>query len=122
MDDFVAIDFKTANRALNSACAAGLTVVRAGRITETYSSLIRPPTLDFDQGFISIHGITSDADDKATGSVSKKTNIVVVGDEVLDLYKRSGKTTGTLAKTVELQEAGTPIRIINESEFLEMIE
>jgi len=310
MDDFVAIDFETANRARNSACAVGQAVVRAGRITETYSSLIRPPTLEFDQDFIGIHGITPDAvqeapcfadvwpeierrcgdgvvaahnasfdvsimsacaghDDnpclpgryvctvelarsvlpglpnhklrtlanvfglpldhhdatsdavacaelairlfrlagpdqidtycrsfadfgqsrdmvfsgacvsisledlgiklldegeemalvepaeadgrfdgmrfvftgemafldraeasqivaqqggKATGSVSKKTNIVVVGDEVLDLYKRSGKTTGKLAKAVELQESGTPIRIITESEFLEMIE
>lgn len=51
MDDFVAVDFETANRARNSACA--------------------------------------------------------VGDEVLDLYKRSGKTTGKLAKAVELQEGHT---------------
>jgi DNA polymerase-3 subunit epsilon len=310
MDDFVAIDFETANRSRDSACAVGLAVVRAGRITESYSSLIQPPTLEFDQDFIGIHGITPDAvrnappfaevwleierrcgdglvaahnasfdvgimsacaghDDraclpgryvctvelaramlpglpnhklrtlanvfglpldhhdaasdavacaelairlfrlagpdqieaycrsfadfgrsseiefsgacvsisleemgikllndgeemaliepadadgrfdgmrfvftgemafldraeasqivaqqggKATGSVSKKTNIVVVGDEVLDLYKRSGKTTGKLAKAVELQESGAPIRIVSESEFLEMIE
>jgi DNA polymerase-3 subunit epsilon len=310
MDDFVAIDFETANRSRDSACAVGLAVVRAGRITESYSSLIQPPTLEFDQYFIGIHGITPDAvrnappfaevwleierrcgdglvaahnasfdvgimsacaghDDraclpgryvctvelaramlpglpnhklrtlanvfglpldhhdaasdavacaelairlfrlagpdqieaycrsfadfgrsseiefsgacvsisleemgikllndgeemaliepadadgrfdgmrfvftgemafldraeasqivaqqggKATGSVSKKTNIVVVGDEVLDLYKRSGKTTGKLAKAVELQESGAPIRIVSESEFLEMIE
>lgn len=309
MDDFVAIDFETANRSRDSACAVGLAVVRAGRITETYSSLIQPPTLEFDQDFIGIHGITPDAvrnappftevwleierrcgdglvaahnasfdvgimsacaghDDraclpgryvctlelaramlpglpnhklrtlanvfglpldhhdaasdavacaelairlfrlagpdqietycrsfadfgrsseivfsgacvsisledlgikllndgeemalvepaeadgrfdgmrfvftgemafldraeasqivaqqggKATGSVSKKTNIVVVGDKVLDLYKRSGKTTGKLAKALELQESGAPIRIVSESEFLEMI-
>lgn len=61
MDDFVAIDFETANRSRDSACAVGLAVVRAGRITESYSSLIQPPTLEFDQDFIGIHGITPDA-------------------------------------------------------------
>ena len=59
---------------------------------------------------------------KASGSVSKKTDIVVVGNEVFDAYKRSGKTTGKLAKGVELHESGEPIRIISESEFLEMID
>lgn len=309
MEDFVAIDFETATPARNSACAVGLAVVRDGKLEGTFSSLIQPPTLDFDQRLIDIHGITPEAvldaptfaeiwpeiqrqsegrlvvahnaafdvgvmaactasegcdplvgqyictvglaqamlpglpnhklrtlanvfglsfdhhdpaadavacaelavrlfrlagpeslrayrrdfaafgasrevvpggmaisislddldlkmrpDDgelslvspsssdlrfegerfvftgelmflnraeaqeivesqggKATSSVSKKTSFVVVGDEVFDRYKRSGKTTGKLAKAVELQGAGMAIRIISESEFLDMI-
>ena len=58
---------------------------------------------------------------RSTGSVSKKPDIVVVGDEVLDTFKRSGTTTGKLAKAVALQDQGVPISIRGESEFLNMI-
>jgi DNA polymerase-3 subunit epsilon len=54
---FVAIDFETANVSRDSACAVSLVVSDGKRILETYSSLIRPPTLTFQ--FSYIHGITA---------------------------------------------------------------
>lgn len=56
--DFVAIDFETANRNNNSACSIGIVAVRDLSIVETKYFLIQPPTLDFDESNIRIHGIT----------------------------------------------------------------
>lgn len=54
---FVALDFETANRYRNSACAISVARVEDGTIVETYTQLIQPPTLQFE--FTSIHGITA---------------------------------------------------------------
>jgi len=56
--DFVAIDFETANNDPRSACAVGIAVVRSGKVVDNYSSLIRPPELNFLKRFIDKHGIT----------------------------------------------------------------
>jgi DNA polymerase-3 subunit epsilon len=53
---FTAIDFETANRYRNSACAVGLVRVRGGRVVRREQFLIRPPFKLFE--FTSIHGIT----------------------------------------------------------------
>ena len=57
--DFTAIDFETANGSSASACAVGLVKVRDGKIVDTFSTLISPPTgwWDFHPGNIKIHGI-----------------------------------------------------------------
>jgi DNA polymerase-3 subunit epsilon len=57
--DFTAIDFETANGDSASACAVGLVKVRNGKIVDSYSSLINPPTgwWDFHPGNIRVHGI-----------------------------------------------------------------
>ena len=55
-EDFVAIDFETANFSRDSACAVGLVRVAAGRIVKTAVHLIRPPTREF--CFTYIHGLT----------------------------------------------------------------
>jgi DNA polymerase-3 subunit epsilon len=57
--DFTAIDFETANGDSASACAVGLVKVRDGKIVDSYSSLINPPTgwWDFHPGNIGVHGI-----------------------------------------------------------------
>lgn len=59
-DDFVALDFETANRHPNSACALGLVTVSKGCIVDEISFLIRPEPLVFESGNIRIHGITPD--------------------------------------------------------------
>ncbi|QDU33772.1 DNA polymerase III PolC-type [Poriferisphaera corsica] len=59
---------------------------------------------------------------RVIGSVSKKTDIVVVGDEVYEAYEESGKTTGKLSKAAQLNDAGGSIEIVSESDFLDMIE
>jgi len=57
----------------------------------------------------------------ASNSVSKKTDYLVVGEEVLGAFKRKGETTGKLARAVAIQEAGGSIQIIGAPEFLNMI-
>ncbi|MDH4263487.1 MAG: 3'-5' exonuclease [Spirochaetia bacterium] len=56
LDRFVAIDFETANKYKNSACAVGLIKVDQGKIIERKSILIRPVSTFFE--FTYIHGIT----------------------------------------------------------------
>jgi DNA polymerase III subunit epsilon len=53
---FVAIDFETADRDRDSACAVGLVRVRGTEIVERMQWLIRPPRRFFE--FTYIHGIT----------------------------------------------------------------
>lgn len=61
MQNFVAIDFETANRKRDRACSLGLAVVRDGKIVDQYSSLVKPCELAFDDDLIAIHGITPEA-------------------------------------------------------------
>ncbi len=58
MSNFVAIDFETANRYRNSACAVALVRVEGGRIVDTFTRLIKPPVPYFE--FTYIHGIAAD--------------------------------------------------------------
>ncbi len=53
---FVAIDFETANRYRNSACAISVVCVEDGKIVDTFSRLIKPPIPHFE--FTYIHGIS----------------------------------------------------------------
>ncbi len=53
---FAAIDFETANRRSDSACAVGVVVVSDGRIVERIYELIRPTTREFE--FTHIHGLS----------------------------------------------------------------
>ena len=57
-DDFTAIDFETADRGYDSACAWGFVRVERGRIVERGGSLIRPPRVS--ARYLSIHGIEQD--------------------------------------------------------------
>ena len=56
--DFVAVDFETATRSYDSACSIGIAAVKDGVITDTFYSLLQPPTLEFSPENISVHGIT----------------------------------------------------------------
>lgn len=55
MSTFVAIDFETADRGGDSACAIGLVRVEEQIITKRFYALIRPPRSNFE--FSHIHGI-----------------------------------------------------------------
>lgn len=52
---FTAIDFETANKRRDSACAIGAVRVEGGRIVKRLARLIRPPTRHFE--FTYLHGI-----------------------------------------------------------------
>jgi DNA polymerase III subunit epsilon len=57
MNNFVAIDFETANRSRGSVCSVGLVVVENLRIVETVSRLIKPYPNYYERMNVSIHGI-----------------------------------------------------------------
>jgi len=58
--NFVAIDFETAKYSQESACSVGLIKFQNGEVTDTYYSLIRPPSLYIRSDFTEIHGLTVD--------------------------------------------------------------
>lgn len=58
--NFTSIDFETANSKRNSACSVAVVVIENGRMVDAYSTLIKPPEMDFEEGNIKIHGITPD--------------------------------------------------------------
>jgi DNA polymerase III subunit epsilon len=55
---FVALDFETATRERDSACAVAVAAVEAGRVTDVERWLIQPPGNEYEGFNISIHGIT----------------------------------------------------------------
>lgn len=65
MFDFVSVDFETATRYKDSACAIGIAGVKDLKIVEKYYSLIRPPQNIYEDRNISVHGITSDQTENA---------------------------------------------------------
>jgi DNA polymerase-3 subunit epsilon len=56
MTTFVALDFETADRGRDSACALGIVRVEQGQVVNRFYTLIRPPRREFE--FTDIHGIT----------------------------------------------------------------
>jgi DNA polymerase-3 subunit epsilon len=58
--NFVTIDFETAKYSRESACSVGLVKYLDGKVTDTYYSLIRPPSLYIRPDFTEIHGLTVD--------------------------------------------------------------
>jgi DNA polymerase-3 subunit epsilon len=58
--NFVTIDFETAKKSRESACAVGLVKYIDGKVADTYYSLIRPPSLYIRPDFTEIHGLTVD--------------------------------------------------------------
>ena len=58
MTDFAAIDFETANECPSSVCSVGVAVVREGRITDRFYSLIHPEP-EYYQWFCQrVHGLS----------------------------------------------------------------
>lgn len=57
--DFIAIDFEIANNKMSSACSLGLAFVKDNKIIDEKYYLIQPPTMQFDNATIKIHGLTA---------------------------------------------------------------
>lgn len=60
MENFAAIDFETANRERTSVCSVGVVVVRDGRITDKFYSLIHPEPDYYDYFCTRVHGLTEE--------------------------------------------------------------
>jgi len=58
-ENFIAIDYETANSSYLSACALGVSVVIEGSVTETFATFVKPPEefADFNPFNVMIHGI-----------------------------------------------------------------
>lgn len=59
MNEFVALDFETANGNAASVCSVGMVKVIDNMMTETFYTLVNPETY-FSKGNIAVHGITAD--------------------------------------------------------------
>lgn len=67
MMNYIAIDFETATGSMNSACSVATVEVRDGQLKESWTTLIQPPKLAFDDFNIGIHGISpKDVEDAPT--------------------------------------------------------
>lgn len=55
--DFISLDFEIANSSMSSACSMGMVFVENNEIIDEKYFLIHPPTMDFDQRMVSVHGI-----------------------------------------------------------------
>lgn len=54
--EYIALDFETANRYMDSACSLGLSRMdEEGKVLSSWYSLIRPPMLYFDPGCTRVH-------------------------------------------------------------------
>ena len=58
MENFVAIDFETANGNRSSVCSVGIAVVRDGEIVDKYYSLIQPTPNFYTRFTTAVHGLT----------------------------------------------------------------
>lgn len=64
MENFAAIDFETANKEPSSVCSVGVVIVRAGKIVETFYSLIQPEPNYYNYYCSRVHGLSHrDTDD-----------------------------------------------------------
>ena len=64
MQNFVAIDFETANFKPSSVCSVGICIVKDGEIVDNYYSLIRPVPNYYNQRCQDVHGLgPSDTND-----------------------------------------------------------
>lgn len=64
MDNFVAIDFETANCSPSSICAVGVVVVKDGEFVNSYYSLVKPDPNYYNYFCTRVHGLTRrDTDD-----------------------------------------------------------
>ncbi len=97
MNNFVAIDFETANRFPTSACQIGLVVVEEGKIIKEYSTLMKPVPYYFIDEFIKIHGITKDM-------ASKSPSFKTVWNEISQYI--------TNAHSIVAHNAGFDIRVL----------
>ncbi len=67
MQDFVAIDFETANGKRSSVCSVGIVVVRGGHVVDKFYSLIQPTPNYYNRFTTAVHGLTrADTDGQPT--------------------------------------------------------
>ena len=86
MKDFIAIDFETANECHSSVCSVGAVMVRDGRVTDRFYSLIHPVPEYYKWFCQQVHGLSEADTDKAPdfGKVWQDMGRQFFGDEGWD--------------------------------------
>ncbi len=65
MENFAAIDFETANNERSSVCSVGIVIVREGKITDSFYSLINPEPNYYHYRCSQVHGLTREDTENA---------------------------------------------------------
>lgn len=65
MKDFAAIDFETANNERSSVCSVGVVIVRGGKVTDRFYSLIKPEPEYYSYWCTRVHGLTASDTEEA---------------------------------------------------------
>ncbi len=65
MQNFVAIDFETANQKRCSVCSVGIVLVKNGQVADKYYSLIRPEPNYYSYFCQQVHGLTPEDTERA---------------------------------------------------------
>lgn len=65
MENFAAIDFETANFERSSVCSVGVVIVRDGKITDSFYSLIQPEPNYYNYRCMEVHGLCQEDTDDA---------------------------------------------------------
>lgn len=78
MNQFVAIDFETANNQRSSICSVGVIVVENRRIVDSYYSLVHPNPNYFTQNCVCVHGITKEQTESAPYFPEVWNNIIPI--------------------------------------------
>jgi DNA polymerase-3 subunit epsilon len=108
--NFVAIDFETANNSPASPCAVGLVKVTDGKIVDTFSALIRPPSPNnwFAPMNIRVHGIKpSDVVDAPTWNQVLEQMLAFIGTDDL-IAHNAGFDMGVLRESAKLVDFPLP--------------
>ena len=108
--NFTAIDFETANGNPSSPCAVGLVKVAAGKIVDSYQTLIQPPYPHdwFDPSNIKVHGIKP-ADVSAAPSWERalaEMLTFIAGDDLI--AHNAGFDMGVMLASIKTIDAEVP--------------
>ena len=109
-EDFVAIDFETANAKRCSPCSVGIAIVRRGKIIDSFQRLIKPHEdyAEFNSYNVGIHGITPEmVEDAPCFNEVMQDILPIINDNVLVAHNMVFDCS-VLCHTLDLYELPKP--------------
>lgn len=109
-EDFVAIDFETANTKRCSPCSVGIAIVRRGKIIDSFQRLIKPHEdyAEFNSYNVGIHGITPEmVEDAPCFNEVMQDILPIINDNVLVAHNMVFDCS-VLCHTLDLYELPKP--------------
>lgn len=108
--DFVSIDFETANAKRCSPCSVGIAIVKRGKIVDSFERLIKPHEdyAEFNPYNVSIHGITPEmVEDAPCFNEVMQDILPIINDNVLVAHNMIFDCS-VLCRTLDLYELPKP--------------